>query len=194
MLPLIINKATPQDILHVALTIAEALGDNIMERYVDNGNSIPEQDRKFMDLLYHVVQREDTLYSYTRCTLARTKDGQVAGGLVAYPGDDYLQRRNTTFSLLDTLIHFDIEQMDAEVQPDEYYLDSLAVWPQFRGHGIARQLMLQGISQGRQMQRTTTLACAPDNHGAHKLYTSLGFRDSGRLFIFGEDYIRMEIV
>lgn len=83
--------------------------------------------------------------------------------------------------------------MDPETQPHEFYLDSMAVWPQFRRLGIARMLMRHGIQDGLGMHRTVTLACAPDNDGAHRLYTSLGFRNNGSLFIFGEDYIRMEL-
>ena len=119
--------------------------------------------------------------------------GEVAGGLIAYPGDDYMARRDVTFALVKPLIHFDVERMDAEVGADEYYLDSLAVWPSSRGLGLGRVLMQHGIEQGRSMGRTTVLACAPDNTDAHRLYESLGFRDAGPLFIFGEDYIRREI-
>ena len=146
-----------------------------------------------MELLRQVALHDDTLYSYRHCTLVQTADGQTAGGLIAYPGDDYLHRRRITFSMVSELIHFDVDKMDPETQPHEFYLDSMAVWPQFRRQGIARMLMRHGIQAGLGMHRTVTLACAPDNDGAHRLYTSLGFRNNGSLFIFGEDYIRMEL-
>ncbi len=187
-----LRKATPNDALQVALIVAEALGDPIMERYVQSGCTIHPDDVKRMELLMQVASRKDTLYTWQHCTLAIADNGEVAGGLIAYPGDDYLVRRDTTFDLVKPLIHFDVERMDAEVQSNEYYLDSLAVWPSFRGLGLGRVLMLHGIEQGRSMGRTTVLACAPDNTGAHRLYESLGFKDAGPLYIFGEDYIRME--
>lgn len=187
-----LDKATPQDALSVALIMAEAVGDDIMERILSNGNQIPSADCRRIELLRQVALRTDTLYSYQNCTLLRTESGEVAGGLIAYPGDDYLTRRQTTFSLVSELIRFDTDKMDAETQPGEFYLDSLAIWPQYRGKGMARMLLEHGIAQGKRLGRTTTLACAPDNHGAHRLYTSLGFQDKGPLFIFGEDYIRME--
>ena len=186
-------KATPEDAPQVALIMAEALGDDIMERCLANGNEIPTADRRRMELLRQVALHDDTLYSYRHCTLVRTADGQTAGGLIAYPGDDYLHRRRVTFSMVSELIRFDVDKMDPETQPHEFYLDSMAVWPQFRRQGIARMLMRHGIQDGLCMHRTVTLACAPDNNGAHRLYTSLGFRNNGSLFIFGEDYIRMEL-
>ena len=186
-------KATPEDAPQVALIMAEALGDDIMERCLANGNEIQTADRRRMELLRQVALHDDTLYSYRHCTLVRTADGQTAGGLIAYPGDDYLHRRRVTFSMVSELIRFDVDKMDPETQPQEFYLDSMAVWPQFRRQGIARMLMRHGIQTGLGMHRTVTLACAPDNDGAHRLYTSLGFRNNGSLFIFDEDYIRMEL-
>ena len=82
-------KATPEDAPQVALIMAEALGDDIMERCLANGNEIPAADRRRMELLRQVALHDDTLYSYRHCTLVRTADGQTAGGLIAYPGDDY---------------------------------------------------------------------------------------------------------
>lgn len=188
-----LEKATSEDALLVALVMAEAVGDDIMERCLNHSGEIPPADRQRMELLRKVALRDDTLYSYHHCTLARTDDGQVTGGIIAYPGDDYANRRQVTFSIVKELISFDVDKMDTEAQPHEFYLDSIAVWPQFRRQGIARLLIQHGISTGRKMNRPVTLACAPDNAGAHRLYTSLGFRDKGRFFIFGEDYIRMEI-
>ncbi len=188
----LLQQATPQDAFHVALIMAEAIGDDIMERYAANGGTLPAKDIARMELLTEVARRTDTLYSYTHCTLARTPEGEIAGGLIAYPGDDYQQYRRTTFSLVQELLTFDPEKMDPETLPGEFYLDSIAVFPRFRGQGIARQLLLHGIALGQTLHYPTILACAPENAGAHALYTSLGFRDTTRLFIFGEDYIRME--
>lgn len=191
---LILRPATEADSFHVAMIIAEALGDSIMERYQAGGHRVAEADAASLDLLMQVASRPDTLYTWRHCMLAvDAKEDQVLGGLISYPGDDYLQRRALTFSLVSSLIDFDVAQMDAEVQSGEYYLDSLAVWPSARGRGVARQLMQEALCQARSMGRSAVLACSPHNPGAHRLYESLGFCDAGRLFIFGEEYIRMEV-
>ena len=65
------EKATPEDALQVALIMAEAVGDDIMERTIANGGRIPETDKERMEKLCQVALREDTLYSYLHCTLDR---------------------------------------------------------------------------------------------------------------------------
>ena len=83
--------------------------------------------------------------------------------------------------------------MDAEAGPGEYYLDSIAVVPEARGRGIARQLLQRGIAIAREMGLPAVLACEPDNLGAKALYESLGFKHDGDLFIFGHRYLRMVV-
>ena len=113
------------------------------------------------------------------------------GALVAYNGDDYMQMRKRTFSMLDELITFDVESMDAEAQPGELYIDSIAVVPNARGKGIARQLLQYGIGVAQEMHLPAILACEPNNLGAKALYESLGFKHEGDLFIFCHHYLRM---
>ena len=102
-----------------------------------------------------------------------------------------MECRKHTFALLSSLITFDVESMDAETRDGEYYLDSLAVLPAYRGQGIARQLLLHAQQEAHRQGRPAILACAPDNTGARLLYESLGFRQEGLMHIFGEDYLRM---
>jgi len=81
--------------------------------------------------------------------------------------------------------------MDAETQDGEFYIDSLAVLPSYRKLGLGRTLLLRGLESARVLQRPAVLACAPENASAKHLYESLGFHEEGRLFIFGENYLRM---
>ncbi len=183
------RKATPEDAAFVAQVVAEALGDTLMERVATGQET--GRDKETLKLIEAVCQRDDTLYSWRNTRMAISPEGQPAGALVAYPGSGYLECRARTFALLDSLITFDVESMDAETRDGEYYLDSLAVLPQWRGRGIARQLLLKARQEAWNMGLPAILACAPDNTGAKRLYESLGFRESGRMYIFGEDYLRM---
>ena len=81
--------------------------------------------------------------------------------------------------------------MEPETRDGEYYLDSISVHPHWRGKGIARVMMAEAAREAARMGRPAILACAPDNTGAKKLYESIGFREKGHMFIFGEDYLRM---
>ena len=183
-----IRKATINDAPFIALVIAEALGDDIMER---NTTSICPDDEHRLLRLTDVARADDTLYSWRHTLIAQDTQGTPIGGLIAYPGDNYIAMRNLTFEMVSELITFDVSAMDAETQPGEYYLDSLAVLPQYRKQGIGSLLLQAGIKEARQIQCPAILACAPENLGAKQLYQSLGFSHQGDLFIFGHPYLRM---
>ena len=184
-----IRKATIDDAPFIALVVVEALGDDIMERYPEH---IGGQDRRRLELLAESIRQDSTLYSWRHSIIAQDEEGKPLGALVLYRGDGYMQMRRRTFSMLDELITFDVESMDAEAQPGELYLDSIAVLPHARGKGLARQLLQYGIGIAREKCLPAVLACEPNNLGAKALYESLGFKHDGDLFIFGHHYLRME--
>ena len=101
--------------------------------------------------------------------------------------------RKLTFSMLSELINFNVSQMDAETGAGEYYIDSIAVVPEFRNRGIGKDLLRIGISEAKRLQRPAILACAPENIGAKRIYESIGFTHQGDMFIFGHNYMRMVV-
>lgn len=183
------RMATPADAGFVAEVVAEALGNPIMERIIDGQETA--EDRQLLEQLTAVCKREDTLYSWKNTRLAVTRDNRPVAALVAYPGEGYMDCRKRTFALLGSLITFDAEKMEPETRDGEYYLDSISVHPHWRGKGIARVMMAEAAREAARMGRPAILACAPDNTAAKKLYESIGFREKGHMFIFGEDYLRM---
>lgn len=183
-----IRRATEKDTELLTLVIAEAVGFEVMEDAEQGWQT--EEQRLWMKRLSETVTDERALYTWRHALVAEV-DGRPAGALVCYAGDDYMQRREHTFRLVADLIDFDVQSMDAETAAGEFYLDSLAVLPAYRGKGIGSALLQEGIRQGERMQRPTVLACAPGNLNAKRLYERLGFRTDGRRFIFGENYLRM---
>lgn len=175
------RQAAKDDAPFVATVMMEAVGIPMMEE-----GRTPEPH------LVEICQREDTLYSYKNCIIA-TAEGKPVGGLISYPGTGYHEVRVRTFSMVRQHLSFDIEQMDDETRDGEYYLDSAAVLPEHRGKGIGRQLIEYGVKKAHELHLLPTLACFPDNTSAYKLYTSIGFKENGHLFIFGEDYLRMTL-
>lgn len=182
-----IRKAIPEDARFIAICVMEAVGNPIMEQ-----TSLSEKDKDTMSHVTSTCQREDTLYSWTNALIAEV-DGKPVGCLVAYDGEHYIERRTITFADVIDIITFDINTMDNEAVPGEYYLDSLAIIPEWRGKGIGRTLLQKGIEEARSLGLLPVLACDPDNTNAKCLYESLGFSEHGHLFIFGEDYLRMTI-
>lgn len=188
-----LRPATAADVPFLAMVVAEALDDDIMEQYERAGNLIPESQRERMNTIEKVIASPDTLYTWHHGTIAITADGTPAGALVAYSGDDYMQRREVTFRMFASVIEqsFDPAAMDAETVPGEFYLDSLAVMPSHRGRGVARILLENGVKMAKEMRRPAILACSPENVGAKRLYESLGFRDTRIYSLFGHPYWRM---
>ncbi len=181
--------ATAQDARFVAQVVAEAVGNTLMERACQGQETAG--DRELLRQIEAVCLRDDTLYSWRHTRLAVNAEGLPVGALVAYPGEGYRACRARTFALLESLITFDVDSMDDETRDGEYYLDSLAVLPAWRGRGIARRLLASAQAEATRLGRPAILACAPGNTGARRLYESLGFREEGRMHIFGEDYLRM---
>lgn len=140
----------------------------------------------------NICVRDDVLYSW-RNTIIAEADGKRAGMLTAYDGRYYHDMRIRTMTLVKQHLEVEFPGMEDEAVAGEYYLDSLAVMPEFRGRGIGRKLLQEGIENGKTLHLNVTLAVDPINARAKKLYLSLGFKPSGTLFIFGHDYEKMII-
>ena len=142
--------------------------------------------------LVAICKMEDTLYSYRNSLIAKI-DGENAGCLVAYPGEIYAECRRRTFALIGQLRGKELEAgTQMETFPGEYYLDSVAVEPRFRGFHLAGKLMEAGVEAARRggYARVGLIA---DTHRdwLRRYYEGMGFREAGRMLFFGEDYVRM---
>lgn len=176
---LIFRQATIEDAHFVATVMMEAVGMQVME-----GKMAMDDD------IVDICRRTDTLYTYLNATIAEL-NGTEIGALISYPGKGYHDIKVHTFSLVKTHLSFDPLAMDDETREGEYYLDSAAVLPEYRGRGIGRAIIEYGVKIAEAKQLTPVLACDPENTNAYRLYTSIGFKEQGHLFIFGEDYLRM---
>ena len=173
------RPATLADAPFVALVMMEAVGIDLMER-----GEMPSDD------IVDTCRRDDTLYSYRNATIFEI-DGTPVGALIAYDGNGYHEVKVRTFEPIRHRLDFDPMAMDDETREGEYYLDSAAVLPEYRGRGVGRHIIEHGISTARSKGLLPVLACDPDNTGAHALYESLGFSDDGTMYIFAHTYLRM---
>lgn len=175
-----IRQATTADVTFIATGVLDAVG-------------IEAADADLLQGLESLCRRTDTLYSW-RNVLVAEAGGKVTGMLVSYDGADYMTMRTITFDIVKQHSGTDFTGMDLETRPGEYYLDSLSVRPEFRRQGIGTTLLRAGIDRASSRGLScVTLACEPHNTKARSLYERLGFRHAGQMFIFGEDYLRMEL-
>lgn len=181
---LTLRWATPQDTPFVAWGICCALHR--------------EPDETFLQFVASICQRDDVLYSYKH-TLLACLDGNPVGLCLCYDGAQYHEMRIRTFALFQSADSddasegddLDLEHMEDESGPGEYYIDSLAVKPAFRGRGIARQLMNAQIAHGRSLDLECTLLVDPDNPDALRLYKDLGFVYTSDCYAFGQIFWKM---
>lgn len=172
------RQATEADALFIARGFHTAM---LME------DTPEERIRLFAD---KICSRSDVLYSSVNTIIAE-KDGVAAGMVTAYDGSRYHGMRIVTMALVKEHLGIEFPGMEDEAVPGEYYIDSLAVLPEFRGLGIGRQLLQKAVEEGHRRGLVATLAVDPVNTKAQRLYESLGFVRDSDLFIFGHTYWKM---
>lgn len=173
-----LRRATAADARFIAENVLRAL-------------HIDETDERHIEHLAGISRREDTLYSWRNATIA-LYDGVPAGLMVAYDGARYRSMRDITFPMIRMYVGDDYRNMDDEACPGEYYLDSLAVLPEYRNKGIASALIQEMFSQRDEAGiPLATIAVDPDNDTAYRLYTRNGFRPDGHITVFSTTYDRL---
>ena len=169
------RDATPEDVEIVAKTFLMAI----------------EWDRPVTEELLGMCLREDSLYSWRRTRIAEA-DGKSAGCLIAYPGEEYAVLRERTWSIFKSEATDSFDGFEPETYRGEFYLDSLAVLPEFRGHGIGRQLLLDGVRKGQALgYRRITLIAETDHPHLRQYYEETGFKPFAEMDFFGHRYTRM---
>ncbi len=175
---IILRRATAHDARFIAENVLRAL-------------HIDEADDEHIEYLATICRSEDTLYSWRNATIA-LYDGVPAGLMIAYDGARYRQMRDATFPKIRRYVGDDYNSMDDEACAGEYYLDSLAVLPEYRRKGIASALIQEMLRQCHEAGiPLATIAVDPENDSAYRLYTLHGFRHDGQITVFGTTYDRL---
>ena len=129
----------------------------------------------FYRMMCHLVEREDSQYSYKN-TLVAMDGQQVVGVSVSYDGSRLHELRCAFIGAAKTYIGKDHTGMDDETQAGELYLDSLAVLPAYRRQGIAQKLLM-ATKERAQLLHLPRVGLLVDkgNPDGEALYTKVGF-------------------
>lgn len=138
-----------------------------------------------------LAAREDTQYSY-RNTLIAEVDGAVAGAIIGYDGARLHELRAPIFELMER--HFgEVLIIEDETEAGEFYLDSCAIFEQYRGMGIGSRLICamreRAFAAGH---KCAGLIVDKDNPEAERLYRRLGFVCVGERRFLGHDMWHMQ--
>ena len=171
---IIVRVAMPKDAAVIAQSVALAIGDEVTLRSYCGDD--------YIAVLTEIARRDPTQYSWRNALIAEV-DGVAAGAIVGYDGAQLRALRNATFTVLLERIGRIPNILD-ETGRGEYYLDSIGVFPQFRGLGVGRALVGTFCNEAFVAgHERVGLIVDFDNSQAERLYASLGFERVGtRLF------------
>lgn len=134
----------------------------------------------------------DTLYSWDNTRLISV-DGKVVGGLIAYQGSEYSRLREKTWPMCWDEDKSFLDSIEQECLPGEYYLDSMALLPEYRGQGLGKALIIDAIEQGKKKGcASATLLADKDKIGLVNYYKIIGFEIYDSMIYFGHDYWKMK--
>ena len=139
-----------------------------------------------------VCAMDDTLYSWRNARIASV-DGTPAGCLISYDGGTYPENRRRTFACFREAGR-PMDDSEEETGPGEFYLDSMAIRPEYRGYGIGHILMKDALELGKHKgfrKFSLIVECSKPELGNY--YAELGFRADREIFAFGDRYIRMAL-
>lgn len=170
-----LRPAKKSDAPQLAHLIMMAMTEECCRHFLGEGRLLSD----FEDMMTYLAQCEDSQYSY-RCTLcAVTPEHEVVGAVVGYDGAELLQRRHLFLQECLQRWGRDFSQMAEETTAGEFYIDSLAVLPSMRGHGVASAL-LRAVVERQGQRQPVALLVDEGNPRARALYTRLGFRPEGK--------------
>ena len=165
---MIIREARREDSGAIANVVLLAIGVDIehLELHASPFN---------YELIKTLAEREDSQYSYKNCYVCEV-DGVVAGVICSYDGSrlhelrkallDELQRRGAKLD----------KKLTDECESGELYIDSLAVFKEYRGMGIAKALIARVEEKSKEIGISPIgLLVDKENPNAARLYASLGF-------------------
>ena len=152
---------------------------------------LPDEQHAIFEHLIKICRMDDTLYSYLNTRIAEI-DGNPVGALVAYDGAHYAWMREKTFGLVQQTSGLDLSRNAMETGPGEFYLDSMAVFSDFRGMSIGKMLMRDRVDFALiNGFEKITLLVDKDKPRLQQYYESEGFAFSEELFVFGSWYNKL---
>lgn len=182
---IIIRNAVIEDCPFLARCVMAAMGlTDLNEPCVD-------------DLRYKTIKElcemEHSLYCWYYFRVAVDKEtGKATGCLLSYDGKRYARARDLSFRYAEEKTGLTLGDSDMETCKGEYYLDSLAVLPEYRGNSIGHLLINDAIRIGAENRHSRfTLIAEKDSSALRNYYRQAGFTEEEEIIFCNHPYIRM---
>lgn len=172
-----IQPARRSDAKVIAEAVMGAVGSEICLNFAGSAERLP----LVVETFERLAADERSQYSYRNSLIATTPEGRVAGVIVSYDGAMLHHLRPKFIEVANEVLGTELCDADFvdETDPGEIYLDSLYVFPEFRGQGLAGALIMAAIHRNQASGKPAGLLVDSDNHTARRLYERLGFREVG---------------
>ena len=180
-----IRKANPKDAITIAELMFFAMSE-ILYEFIGERNE--EKSKLFLS---HLITTDNNQYSYQN-TWVIEYDDKIAGSFTLYDGGKLNELRQPVIELLNENYNRQINPQD-ETEAGEYYIDTIAIFPEFRGKGLGN-IVLDYIIEEFAHQQNVTLGLLVDftNPKAKKLYESKGFKVVGEKQLMSENHEHMQ--
>ncbi|MBB6633875.1 GNAT family N-acetyltransferase [Cohnella thailandensis] len=132
-------------------------------------------EKEAAERLLEFYRTEGTRFSF-RHILVKEADGQVAGMILCYHGKDAADLDKPILERLKRKLGNPDAALDVETDPDEFYIDSFAVFAPYSGRGYGTEL-IQAAERWAVRLGHSKIALNVDyaNEKAHALYRRLGY-------------------
>lgn len=179
-----IREGRCEDKAAIAEAIMMALGEEICSGFARDSEGL----EKVRELFEICAGSEDSQYSWRNTIVAEDDKGHTAGLIVCYDGAELDLLRKRFLDEFAKMHGYRIDSlMTDETDASEFYIDSLAVWPQYRGQGIAGLLIEAAANRGEgRFRKPVGLLVEKTNHRARGLYRKIGFKPAGEKKFAGE--------
>lgn len=150
-----------------------------------------QNEEKSKQFLSELIAQENNQYSYQNSWILEFEN-QIAGSFTIYNGEQLDELRQPVLDLLKDKYNRVIHPQD-ETEAGEYYIDTIAIFPEFRGKGFGNSI-LDYIIEEFANKKGLTLGLLVDftNPKAKKLYESKGFKVVGEKQLMRENHEHMQ--
>lgn len=174
-----IVKAMPSDFIKCFEILELAMSD--FTQIIFNEKS----KEKKLELFEKFFKAKNNRLSHENVMVYRNESGEICGAICAYAGGDS--------DFLDMVFNQRLKALNAknlikkECLDDEFYIDSVAVLPEFRGRGYFKAMVNEMINKARDLgfKKVSIITQTPE------IYTKFGFKFDKNDEFYGEIYQKM---
>lgn len=170
------NEGKTNEAAEIARLIMMAMTNECCQYFCGAHHTLDE----FHSLITKLAGRLDTQYSYANTICCHNENGKIVGICTSYNGGELKRLRQNFIDGAKEAFGIDHSSIPAETEAGELYIDSLAVVPEYRGQGIATELLKQTKQKCYNIGLPAVgLLVDAGNPKAERLYEQCGFKVVG---------------